>query len=220
MYNAHYDFANIKVSDVLVSFAMFLIFRILIGQQLLSPWSVGICTRPRHHRKQTLANFRVVATLVYEIIMTLDPDLPPVAHAREALTRSTSLVDQSYTGESWMSSIMSWLMRSGADDADAGLDEVLLNDHPVFETMRDIQRFLFVSNNFSGVRASLDTWMSPLATSLGEWVEAVVRHVIESKYATPIERGGQRPSPRVIKVSPREENSSPWNTGVIGPDNV
>jgi hypothetical protein len=190
----------------------FLLIKILIGQQLLSPWSVGLCSRPRHNKKQTLANFRIVATLIYDIVLSLDNDLPLVTHLKESIsTRGMSSLAGEDGPGSWLSSLTSWLMRSGIDDEDAGLEQMLLDDHPIFETMREIQRFLYLKHSFTGVQSQLDHWMTPLAVGLGEWVETVVRHVIEMKY-----------DPPAVAASPRgDESLAPVErSSITGPDAV
>lgn len=133
-----------------------------------------------------VTNFRVVATLIYQIVLALDPNLPLVnphllsIHGNSK--RMNSMIEGDEETGSWISSLTTWLMRSGADDIDAGIEQALLTDHQIFETMGDIHRFLFVKNMFANIQSTLDQWMTPLAVSLKNWIENVVRHVIETRY--------------------------------------
>ena len=164
-------------------------------------------------RKKILSNFRIVATLIYELLVTIDPDLPTITHNRETLSlsfKATSSIQEESTS-SWLSSFTAWLKRSGADDVDIGLEYALLNDHPIFETMRDIQRFLYVKNNFADAQSTIEPWMTPLAATLKEWIERVVRHVINVKYNDDATSGDKRdPNP----------SSEPTTTIVEGDESV
>lgn len=116
--------------------------------------------------------------------------------------------------QSWVNSFTSWLMRSSADDVDAGLEQALLADHPIFENLFEIQRFLYVKGAFAGVQSALDPWMTPLAAGLGEWVDKVVRHVIESKYENNSADGWRSP-----RLSPRYEKLE-FDESIVGPEAI
>lgn len=117
--------------------------------------------------------------------------------------------------DSWISSLTSWLMRSGADDDDAGLEQILLSDHPIFGTLPEMQRFLYVNSIFANVQTTLDEWTNPLSASLGEWVNTTVRHVLENKYES---TDGLKNSPR--GSTPRDGDLSADVRKIVGPDAV
>jgi hypothetical protein len=57
----------------------FILVRILIGRVLLSPWHCGICTKPNPTRSPAvLANQRMLASVLYEMLREMDHDLPAV----------------------------------------------------------------------------------------------------------------------------------------------
>lgn len=117
--------------------------------------------------------------------MKLDPDLPPIKPHRDNVALSNRMLSDINDGEiktSFVGRLVSWFMWSGADEDDIGLDQKLLSDHPIFETMTEIQRFLYARSHFLDVQSSLESWLNPLASELSEWIDAVVRHVIETKF--------------------------------------
>ena len=56
----------------------YLLVRILIHHCLLSPWHYHICKKPRADAKETLDNFRVIASIVYKIVLKVNPSLVPL----------------------------------------------------------------------------------------------------------------------------------------------
>lgn len=175
---------NIERARVLIR--NFLLVKILIAQQVLSPWSCGICSRPLRMQKKVLGNFRVVASVLYDLMAGIDDKLPTVQQIVQKSSSFKASLSSHFTAEeesdSFVQSLMSWLLRSDTDDSVAGHELILLQDHPVFEKLEDIGSFLFSKRLFSDAQASIDTWLVPLRGELERWIDSVIRYVIEVKF--------------------------------------
>jgi hypothetical protein len=137
-------------------------------------------------QKKVLGNFRVVASVLYDLMTGIDDKLPTVqqivqkASSLKASLSSHFTVDED--SSSFVQSLMKWLLRSDTDDSVAGHEQTLLQDHPVFEKLEDIGSFLFSKRLFSDAQSSIDAWLVPLRGELEKWIDSVVRYVIEVKF--------------------------------------
>ena len=63
----------------------YLLIRILLNRVLLSPWNCSVCAKPSTDRVPTvLLNQRILASVLYEIIRTVDNTLPPIQDVHAA----------------------------------------------------------------------------------------------------------------------------------------
>ena len=52
--------------------------RVLINHLILSPWNYNICPKPKNrHTKRTITNYRIMASVVYEFLRSMDGNVPP-----------------------------------------------------------------------------------------------------------------------------------------------
>jgi hypothetical protein len=71
---------RVNISRVRMVLQNFLLLRILVNHILLSPWAYNLCSRPTHggNTRRTLFNHRMLATIIYELVRSLDPSVPAV----------------------------------------------------------------------------------------------------------------------------------------------
>lgn len=56
----------------------FILIKILIAHILLSPWNFGVSKKPTNNIKRIVNNHRVLATVIYEILRLVDPEVPGI----------------------------------------------------------------------------------------------------------------------------------------------
>ena len=75
----------------------YLLIRILLNRVILSPWHCTICAKPVSARVPTvLLNQRILASVFYEIVRTIDSSLPPIEDlhpTKPAITATNTNVD-------------------------------------------------------------------------------------------------------------------------------
>ena len=64
-----------------VVLASFVLFRVLIGQVVLSPWNRGVCRRPKRRTVTVANNCRMVGSALYLMLQHLDPAMPNLARS-------------------------------------------------------------------------------------------------------------------------------------------
>lgn len=53
--------------------------RVLINHLILSPWNYNICPKPKNrHTKRAITNYRIMASVVYEFLRSMDDNVPPI----------------------------------------------------------------------------------------------------------------------------------------------
>lgn len=53
--------------------------RVLINHLILSPWNYNICPKPKNrHTKRAITNYRIMASVVYEFLRSMDGNVPPI----------------------------------------------------------------------------------------------------------------------------------------------
>ena len=68
-----------RIDRARMLFLNFFTIRILVTNVLLCPWLHGLCAKPTQKmKKQALRNQRIVASLLYFISRTVDPQLPQI----------------------------------------------------------------------------------------------------------------------------------------------
>lgn len=70
-----------KVKSVILSF---ILIKVLINHIMLSPWTVGVCGIPNN--RKMVYNFRVIASVMYDIVRLIDPIIPPIAPKGSAVS--------------------------------------------------------------------------------------------------------------------------------------
>jgi hypothetical protein len=155
------------------------------------PWACGICSKPFRQKKKTIMNYRIVASIIYDMITQMDSTLPSVQQLQHtALTMSSKSL--TVTGEpneasSIFNSIKSWLLRTNVDELESGIEEQLIKDPKLIESIGEMGKFLLPKRYFASIQSSLDTWIAPLVQDLDKWVDMVVKQVIIMKYDPPAE---------------------------------
>jgi len=56
----------------------FILIKILISHILLSPWNFGVAKKPTNNINRLVNNHRVLATVIYEILRLVDPEIPAI----------------------------------------------------------------------------------------------------------------------------------------------
>lgn len=69
-----------------------ILIKMLVSHILLSPWSFGVLKKPVNNIKRVVNNHRVLATVIYEIVRIVDPELPPIEQAAFVPSAQTPII--------------------------------------------------------------------------------------------------------------------------------
>ncbi len=184
----------------------FILIKILINRIILSPWTVGVCGIPQD--RKTIYNFRVIASIMYEILRVVDPNIPPVTPKGSASIAANVIPGNDDDGDNdevsklvikvksnvkndfdedkkdesfknFFTSLVGIKSTAGNDDDERLVTSALISARPKFSSLEELHSYLIPASNFIQAKSLLDPWIFEFAGLIEKWLNSVIQSVID-----------------------------------------
>lgn len=189
-YIVNIDGVFVDTTRVHMMISNFLLVKTLVNHLLLSPWNFGLCSKPT--KVKTCNHFRMLASIVYDVVKSIDPTkLPPIA----ANVASRDISNDESTGNFKKGTILAALFPANEGDKERKENEAameaLLLVRPAYASLSDLHSILFCSDPFwISARPYIDMWAPEMAAILNSWIADIVAKVLSRRFKKIAEEEG------------------------------